>query len=404
MDIKDKLYQLTGDSRNKAAAADKEEESSAYSDSKSGKNEEDFQQDGAHHIEREVLGPQYKHGKYSLQQISERLFPQACFLLNRDRGVNREEVLFLDTETTGLAGGTGTCAFMVGMGYFSESELILEQHLMRDFDEEHSLLTAIKNRLESRPVPVTFNGKTFDIPLLKNRFILQRLNFPDCKTHLDLLHPSRRMWKHLSSCSLNNLERNLLNFYRKNDIDGSEVPRYYRAYLENKNWQLLKPIFKHNKYDIISLAMLSFHLDRVACPEGDYNHTPQEYYNLGRQLEKLNCRQQSIYCYEKALESSDRRRLQQRVEEKLTWQYKRENVYEPAVNIWNAMIESGRGGLFPYIELAKFYEHQQKSYQPALKICRRAEAYLHEKRTIIEKWREKKDKLQHRIERLESKL
>lgn len=399
MDMKDKLYQLTGADRKKTAV-EKEEKTSSPPE----ENEEKvLDQENTHYITRETFGPDYRHGEYKLGQISARLFSRASFLLDREKGFNREDVLFLDTETTGLAGGTGTCAFMVGIGYFSRDELILEQHLMRDFDEEYSLLSAIKLRMQERPIPVTFNGKTFDIPLIKNRFILQRLNFPEIKVHLDLLHPCRRIWNHFSSCSLNNLERNLLKFYRQRDIDGSEVPHYYRAYLENKNWKLLKPIFRHNCLDIISLAVIALHLNKAVQLESEYDHSAQEYFNLGRQFEKVNRREKSITAYEKALKQVENYRLCKKIEEKLTWQYKREDDYDKARVIWEKMLAENRGGLFPYVELAKYYEHQEKNYDRALQVCRLAEDFMQEKRAIIADWRQKREELKHRIKRLQRK-
>ncbi len=399
MDMKDKLYKLTG--------ADKKEtkdRSKARTSSSQIEGVDEFSEQGVeHYVKREKYGPHYQHGKYQLGQISSVLFSEASFLLDCEEGVSREEVLFMDTETTGLAGGTGTCAFIVGIGYFSDEDLILEQHLMRDFEEEHSLLSTIKQRIQARPIPVTFNGKTFDIPLLKNRFILQRLDFPDMQAHFDLLHPCRRMWNHFSSCSLNSLEKNLLEFNRKKDIEGSEVPHYFRAYLENKNWKLLQPIFRHNCLDIISLAVISLYLNKVALLEGEYDHSAREYFNLGRQLEKADRRRKSITAYERALNLAENRSLKRKIEKKLTWQYKREDAYKKAVEIWELMLEENRGGLFPYIELAKYYEHQQKNYESALKICKLAREFLQKKRVIISDWRQKREELEHRMERLRRK-
>ncbi len=395
MDIKDKLHQLSGGEKKNHGESDGAEGRKKYT-----REEEP----GRHHIERKKYGPSHRHGRCRLEELPGKLYDSSSFLMKREEGLEREKLLFLDTETTGLAGGTGTCVFLVGLGYFRGEEFILEQHLMRDFEEELSLLESVRDHLQERPLPVTFNGKTFDIPHLKSRFVLQRLSFPELENHIDLLHPCRRMWKHLSSCSLNNLEREILSFSRGKDIDGSEVPHYFRAYLQNKNWQLLEPILRHNRHDIISLVFLSLHLDRVVRPDCCYDHSAHEYFNLGRQLEKADRRAQSIECYERALAETESSRFRTEIEIKLSWQYKREDNYEEAVKIWQQMKDQGRGGLFPYIELAKFYEHVQKNCSRALKICEKAREYLRRKRAIISNWKDKRERLDHRIDRLQDRV
>ena len=109
---------------------------------------------------------------------------------------NSEKWLFLDTETTGLAGGTGTYAFLIGLAWWEAGGLQVEQLFLRDFSEEHSILHELAARLAERPVLVTFNGKTFDWPLLENRFTMTRaIKVPQLAAHLDLLHPARALWR-----------------------------------------------------------------------------------------------------------------------------------------------------------------------------------------------------------------
>src|SRR5258708_15944906 len=122
-----------------------------------------------------------------------------------------EKWLFLDTETTGLAGGTGTYAFLIGLAWWDAGGLQAEQFFMRDFSEEHSLLHELSARVASRPVLVTFNGKSFDWPLLESRFTMTRsIAVPKLAAHLDLLHPARALWKlRLGSVRLVELERHI---------------------------------------------------------------------------------------------------------------------------------------------------------------------------------------------------
>ena len=149
-----------------------------------------------------------------------------------------EKWLFLDTETTGLAGGTGTYAFLIGLGWWDAGGLQVEQLFMRDFAEEHSVLSELAARMAERPVLVTFNGKTFDWPLLESRFTMTRcIPVPKIAAHLDLLHPARALWKlRLGSVRLVELERHILDparlgWHREDDVISSLIPQYYFDYL-----------------------------------------------------------------------------------------------------------------------------------------------------------------------------
>src|SRR6266849_2059927 len=142
-----------------------------------------------------------------------------------------EKWLFLDTETTGLAGGTGTYAFLVGVAWWDAGGLQVEQFFMRDFTEEYSLLEELAERVAERPVLLTFNGKSFDWPLLENRFTMTRsIATPKLAAHLDLLHPARALWKlRLGKIRLVELERHVLNaqrlgWRRNDDVSSAHIP------------------------------------------------------------------------------------------------------------------------------------------------------------------------------------
>src|SRR5260370_3921224 len=149
-----------------------------------------------------------------------------------------EKWRFRDTETTGLAGGTGTYAFLIGVAWWDAGGLQAEQFFMRDFAEEHSLLQELSQRVAERPVLVTFNGKSFDWPLLENRFTMTRsIAVPKLAAHLDLLHPARALWKlRLGSVRLVALERRVLDaprlgWHRANDVSSPLIPQSYFDYL-----------------------------------------------------------------------------------------------------------------------------------------------------------------------------
>src|SRR5712664_959036 len=171
--------------------------------------------------------------------------------------------LFLDTETTGLAGGTGTYAFLIGLAWWDAGALQVEQFFMRDFGEEHAILHEVAARLAERPVLVTFNGKAFDWPLLENRFTMTRLiAVPRLAAHLDLLHPARALWKlRLGSVRLVELERHVLDaarlgWHRGDDIASALIPQFYFDYLRGGRADPLASVVKHNQMDLRGLAAL----------------------------------------------------------------------------------------------------------------------------------------------------
>ena len=163
----------------------------------------------------------YRHGHICLDGVAE--VPEAILaLLARPDGgpPGRLRPLFLDAETTGLAGGTGTYAFLVGAGWVEGDTLVVAQYFMRDLDEEPALLAALRPRLEEASVVVTFNGTGFDLPLLETRFILGRSRWP-ALPHVDLLWPARRVWsRRFADCRLGTLERDVLGVTRDADVPG----------------------------------------------------------------------------------------------------------------------------------------------------------------------------------------
>src|SRR5258708_1377858 len=213
-----------------------------------------------------------------------------------------EQWLFLDTETTGLAGGTGTYAFLVGLAWWDAGGLQVEQFFMRDLDEEHSLLLELSERMEKRPVLVTFNGKSFDWPLLEARYRMTRsfTGFSP-KLHLDLLHPDRQLWRlRLGSVRLKDLERHVLggnnrslDWSRHDDIDSSLIPQMYFDYLRGGLAEPLAGIFRHNQMDLRGLAALAGKILTLfdsgqGFPDAAHHstHDPIDLYGLSRLMHR----------------------------------------------------------------------------------------------------------------------
>jgi uncharacterized protein YprB with RNaseH-like and TPR domain len=177
------------------------------------------------------------------------------------------EWLFLDLETTGLAGGTGTYAFLVGLGRITPEGFHLRQHFLGDLAAERELLAALAPELEAAPLLVTYNGKLFDAPLLETRYRLARMRWPlEERPHLDLLYPARRLWKlRCGSARLLDLEQMILGHARAEDVPGSLIPHLYFDYLRGGDARPLEVVFRHNAEDLLTLAALAARLLTLAA-------------------------------------------------------------------------------------------------------------------------------------------
>ena len=193
-------------------------------------------------------------------------------------------ILYLDTETTGL-GGSGTVAFLVGLGYLTDNGFEVHQFLMRDYPEEPYLLRHVAAGLNRFDVLCTFNGTTFDVPLLESRFLM------------DLLHMCRRLWKlRLGRCNLGRLEEVILGKPREEDIPGSEVPQRYFTYLKTGEISLLEDVLKHNAQDIASLCVLLNHMAELYLHPEKIRFS-EDVYSMGRALERIDQTERARKCY-----------------------------------------------------------------------------------------------------------
>jgi uncharacterized protein YprB with RNaseH-like and TPR domain len=220
-----------------------------------------------------------------------------------------EDVLFLDTETTGLAGGTGTYVFLLGIAYFCEGELVLRQHLLHDIGQERAFVEAIQNEIEHFRACASYNGKSFDLPLLRTRWVMTlRSEITVDESHLDLLHPARRLWRdRYGSTGLKQLEESLFDEGRINDIPGSLIPDAYFHYLRKRDPKIIAPVLEHNARDVVSLVRIA---DRVAvavlAARGGRapDHAPAAY-ALARSFERTGELDAAFACYESAYYDGD---------------------------------------------------------------------------------------------------
>ena len=233
---------------------------------------------GTLHVCARYLEPGHHHGhapvRAALSALPATLPSLVCDADYAD--IDLRGALYLDTETTGLAGGTGTVAFLVGLARFEDESLCLEQLVVPQLGTETPMLARLAQRIAAASCIVTYNGKSFDWPLLRTRFVLARLPIPALPPHVDLLHVCRRLWKkRLTSVRLVDMEREVLRFEREDDVPGSEIPTRYFEFLRGGSPERLAPVLEHNQNDIIALPALlgallqQYEGDRSLCAAGD---------------------------------------------------------------------------------------------------------------------------------------
>ena len=309
----------------------------------------------------------HRHGAQSLLAAREAA-PLALSLLGRAGGevALAHRLLYLDTETTGLAGGTGTYAFLVGVGFFDGDDFEVRQFFMRDLDEEPALLTALEEIFRRFDGFVTYNGSGFDLPLLETRFVLGRRRFPGEVFHVDLLAPARRLWSdRLADCRLGTVEQHALRFTRDDDLPGALIPTVYFEYLRRKRPDELPRVFEHNRHDILSLAALTGWVAdavvRAPIPELE----PEALAGLGRLLE-LTEPERSLACYRMALDSGLPTPSRERLLLRLAQAEKRRARWDEARALWEAAARAPREfDPRPWEEIAKVHEHRRRDLAAA---------------------------------------
>ena len=313
------------------------------------------------------------------------------------------EWAFLDTETTGLSGGTGTCAFLVGIGRITPEGFRVRQFFMRDYSEEASLLDAVARHLAPFRILITYNGRAFDQPLLETRYRLNRSRPPFGKLeHLDLLYGARRLWKlRYESCRLVDLENQVLGFEREGDVPGALIPYLYFEYLRTQRAARLLPVFHHNATDILTLACLT---GIVPLAFKDPENLPfrhgAEIAGIARWLREAGELEQSRILFRRAIDAGLRDELLFRTLWDLAALERKLGAEDQAVGLWTDLTEARNPFRVPALEeLAKYYEHRHKDLRRALEVTRTALAY-----SDSPLLRRREQRLEGRIVRNTSKL
>ena len=312
---------------------------------------------------------------------------------------------FLDTETSGLSGGTGTYAFLVGVARFTEDHFVVQQFFMRDPAEEPALLEGLAKFLAPCDALVTFNGKAFDAPLLSTRYRLHQIPIPYKEySHLDLLPLARRLWRdRLESRTLKYLEEHVLGLTRSSEeVPGYEVPWLYFDYLRTGDARPLSGVFYHNAMDVVAMAALLAHMnDMLETPfDGKVQHG-LDFVALGKLFEDLGHWDESARLFERGLEFGLHESDFGVAVKRLSILQKRRGDMDEAIRLWEESAK--RGHLYAFIELAKFYEHKQRDVKSALEWTKAALRQVEQVDMPAYVRKHWVGEIEHRMERLKRK-
>ena len=326
-----------------------------------------------------------------------------------DEIADPEQWLFLDTETTGLAGGSGTHAFLVGIAWWEGGGLEIEQFFLREYSEERSLLLALGERIAEHPVLVTFNGKCFDWPLLETRYrMCRKISTPSLRAHLDFLHPARNLWRlRLGSVRLSELERHILGWDRGADVLSGQIPQIYFDYLRGGSPERLVPVLNHNQMDLRGLVALSSRILSLLNDPENLGQDGLELFGVSRICEKGGEHLRARKLYEKSIASFLPIETDRAARRCLARLAKRQGDFDLACELWKDALENSRHGYEAYEQLAIYYEHHARNPEQARQVVLQAVNELRRAKQTGEitpgAYREFMAKFDRRRERLDRK-
>jgi uncharacterized protein YprB with RNaseH-like and TPR domain len=358
--------------------------------------------------------------------------------------LDNARTLFVDLETTGLSGGAGTVAFLVGVGWFDMGAFQVRQFLLTSYASERALLCAVAECFDAAALLVTYNGKTFDVPVMETRWLFHRMPMPlESVRHFDMLHPARRLWgrrgpdasgverptnrprngasvsegpegaavelrlrapnEDAGGCRLGTLERVLCDVTRVGDVPGMEIPSRYFRFLRTGDARPLEPVLEHNRLDLISLAAVAAHAVELVEHGSGHCRDAAEALALGKVYERAGATTRALACYEHA--AADRDAPVDVCGEALYRQgirLRRDRRFVEAAESWRRILElKGRGHVvatlrqFAVEALAIHHEHREKDYEGARELA----LTLLDDETF-----EKRERVRHRLARLDRKI
>lgn len=340
----------------------------------------------------------YKFGSVSLQPPTTKLIPLSAVTAHQsETRLEPERLLFVDTETTGL-GGSGTVPFLIGCGSISAAGFEIRQYFLPDYADETELLEGVSAEIVVRDTSVTYNGGPFDLPIIKNRMIINRvareLGF---RENLDLLPATRRLYRRrLHDCTLTNIERELFGFYREDDTPGFLMPSIYFDWLSSENVDQLPGVLLHNRWDILAMYFLLDRLVQVAESEGGQLDELDDLFSLQRLYQRRRSSEQVMKLCQRLTEPGANVAPDMKLFQAMA--FKRSGAWDRAVTIWQSLARAeGRVGYEANIELAKFYEHREKNPGRALEVVKNACKNVPSGRTA-------REAVSKRLNRLQGKL
>ncbi|MFQ5611924.1 MAG: ribonuclease H-like domain-containing protein [Anaerolineae bacterium] len=358
-----------------------------------------------------------RHGARPLAELLETSLEAVAGISGdgRWRNLTWRDVLFIDTETTGLEVAAGTVAFLIGVGWLDDDDFVVRQVFMRDYHEETALLADLARLFERFEALASFNGKTFDLPLLQNRFVMARLQ-PGLASrsgqdllgspHFDLLHPARRLWRRrIGACNLSHLETEVLGVERAQaDVPGYWIPTLYRTYLVTEDARPMAGIFYHNEVDVVSMASLATEICRCLAwsGAGSADLPAVDLLSLGLWYNALGRASAAERALRAALAGGLDGEAFGVAQKHLATLLKRAGRADESVALWEALTATEHR-LYALEELAKYYEWRAKD-------LRRAEAWTQQAIARFEagdEGRQQDEALaawQHRLARLQRKL
>ncbi|REK77122.1 ribonuclease H-like domain-containing protein [Paenibacillus paeoniae] len=369
---------------------------------------------GSYLVRRSVYPLDHRHGTHAVGELIGASSGLSAF--HPEAGEpTPESILYLDLETTGLGVGTGNVPFMIGIGYMSGNSFVVEQTLIRHPAEEFAMLYDLQKKLRNYTYLATYNGKTFDWPLVQNRMIMNALRLAEwTPLHLDFLHPSRSVWRNtLTSCKLSHIEEERLGITRLDDVPGSLAPQLYFQYLAEGDPAPLEGVFRHNESDLLSLACLSIRFgwllqeqifERIPYPE-----EAEELVRTGLWLNRMGGSVLPEVLFNRAMNNNHAASSSLL---KLAASDKKAGNWERAVLLWQkAIVQAGershKDKLEACIELAMYHEHRTKQVESALAFALQAMACIEQLNLYggrDHKHRAEQDSIRNRVSRLRRKL
>ena len=361
----------------------------------------EWTQSGSHRflIVNRSYAPGHRHGTLSLADSlpPDEGWSRLGLLAGTPCGGN---LLFIDLETTGLAGGAGSYAFLVGCGWFGHGRFHVRQFLLSSFASERALLEALREVAVTLDAVVTYNGKSFDLPLIETRYALNRLTTPfAAMPHVDMLHHARRFWHgHDEGHRLSSLESSLLGHEREGDVPGFEIPSRYFHFVRTGDARPLDAVLEHNRRDLLSLALLTARAAQLLDEGVTAASTAREALAIGRLYERSGMTSDALGCYARASDMGPGVCTEALYAHALL--LRRTRRYAAAADVWQRLLDVGDSPPRLVREaaeaLAVHHEHRLRSLLSARSLAMRS---LQFDATVT-----RREAIQHRLARLDRKL